>query len=1201
MATIYWKGTSTDPTVRLSWASDTSGTVLADTNAEWKGGDLSAHDVIVGEFGNGALTANAMIIPAPTATNGTRAKSFKSLTIIQKSNAHANYLSSIPVQFNGAGITLTLGVGGLIIKKASCLQASAATIIKFTGTPVNSDKSYITFDSTIDTDLNTSADGMFKESHRNNFTFTFEPGISSNTYLTLHDGVYPNLIFNTLDDALYFSPTYVASTTNSYGSVDALALNINCPVYPLTRNENDTSKKFKFNGTLTTNIDTSADASISSHRNKMAMDWGVSTVTFVPNSSTWYLPVNGDSSSSTSSNLFNVKYHNLIIGASSNASHYVSIRDNLILECYNLEIKNSARLYGSEYTNQHSVEIHCISTPNVLGDWNFVQIAEGIYRSRSSPLRIPVSSGGTGLENIPINSIIYGNEHAALGTLPIGNNGQVLSVNNSGALIWSSTAGGTSRTVAVDTSGNGSADATLGASETLTLKKGTNVTLSELDGVVTINSTDTNTVYTHPNHSGHVTSNADGATTIANDVITEDMLVNSLLAEIDANTAKATNVSTNLSITGSTEARTIISSDGTNAIIPVATTSASGVMSTTIFDAVTANTAKVTNTDVDVSVANLTARLPQITENVTIGDATNVTVTMAGNLTVTGNLLVSGDTVTVNTATLDVEDLNITVGKAATTSSAANGAGLTFGAWSSGTTPTFIWSNSNTRLEVNKSLYSSGGFVGALTGNVTGNVSGSSGSTTGNAATATKLATARAINGVNFDGSAPITVTADATTLTGTSLKSTVVGSSLTSVGTLTGLQINGNLTVGVDNTGHDVKFFGATAGAYMLYDESADQLLIHGPNDALLQLNDGNNAGSHMSVAGGRAKFGYTSDSLVLSSSSDKGMIFAVNNGTFGSGEVARFDVNGKFGIGVTNPYANLTVNNNLLVSSAGDTADPKVEGILHRITSTNNDNPDMEIFFVENHGLGYGFRMGYDGANNRMGFFTHANSTSGSEVMRFDRAAAGDIWLGPSANKVMIGTTDAPAATLHVDAPATTAPSLTFGAAAGQIFQNENSELAIGLDNAPPYSLWIQGRTSTNAARNIGLQGLGGNVGIGTDAPTHTLQVNGSFTATTKEFTIPHPSKKGMTLSHGSLEGPEFGVYVRGKSKDRKVYLPDYWKDLVHEDSITVQLTSIGKSAKLYVVAYNTEYIEVENDVEYFYYVQAERKDVDKLEVEF
>lgn len=52
----------------------------------------------------------------------------------------------------------------------------------------------------------------------------------------------------------------------------------------------------------------------------------------------------------------------------------------------------------------------------------------------------------------------------------------------------------------------------------------------------------------------------------------------------------------------------------------------------------------------------------------------------------------------------------------------------------------------------------SGTFSGPLTGNVTGNVSGTSGSTTGNAATATKLAATKNINGVAFDGSASISV-----------------------------------------------------------------------------------------------------------------------------------------------------------------------------------------------------------------------------------------------------------------------------------------------------------------------------------------------------------------------------------------------------------------------------------------------------------
>jgi hypothetical protein len=40
-------------------------------------------------------------------------------------------------------------------------------------------------------------------------------------------------------------------------------------------------------------------------------------------------------------------------------------------------------------------------------------------------------------------------------------------------------------------------------------------------------------------------------------------------------------------------------------------------------------------------------------------------------------------------------------------------------------------------------------------------------------------------------------------------------------------MQLTGTLTVGVDDTGHDVKFFGASSGAYMLWDESANELIF--------------------------------------------------------------------------------------------------------------------------------------------------------------------------------------------------------------------------------------------------------------------------------------------------------------------------------------------------------------------------------------
>lgn len=46
-------------------------------------------------------------------------------------------------------------------------------------------------------------------------------------------------------------------------------------------------------------------------------------------------------------------------------------------------------------------------------------------------------------------------------------------------------------------------------------------------------------------------------------------------------------------------------------------------------------------------------------------------------------------------------------------------------------------------------------------------------------------------------------------------------------------VQIDGTLSVGVDDTGYDVKFFGATASKYLLWDASADKLIATGEIEA--------------------------------------------------------------------------------------------------------------------------------------------------------------------------------------------------------------------------------------------------------------------------------------------------------------------------------------------------------------------------------
>ena len=73
---------------------------------------------------------------------------------------------------------------------------------------------------------------------------------------------------------------------------------------------------------------------------------------------------------------------------------------------------------------------------------------------------------------------------------------------------------------------------------------------------------------------------------------------------------------------------------------------------------------------------------------------------VGGNLTITGNLVVNGTTTTLNTATLSVEDLNITVASGAGNSSAADGAGLTI----AGASAIFAWSHSQGAMTLNKEL-----------------------------------------------------------------------------------------------------------------------------------------------------------------------------------------------------------------------------------------------------------------------------------------------------------------------------------------------------------------------------------------------------------------------------------------------------------------------------------------------------------------
>ena len=116
-------------------------------------------------------------------------------------------------------------------------------------------------------------------------------------------------------------------------------------------------------------------------------------------------------------------------------------------------------------------------------------------------------------------------------------------------------------------------------------------------------------------------------------------------------------------------------------------------------------------------------------------------------------------------------------------------------------------------------------------------------------------------------------------------------------------------------------------------------------------------------------------------------------------------------------------------------------------------------------------------------------------------------------------------------------------------------------------------------------------------------------------KAFDIEHPTKgEGHRLRYVSLEGPESSVYCRGRLKESNViHLPDYWKGLVHEDSITVQLQPIGSNQNLVIQEFSNEFIVIAEDstntdlitdlstIDCFYHVYGERKDINPLIVEY
>jgi hypothetical protein len=271
----------------------------------------------------------------------------------------------------------------------------------------------------------------------------------------------------------------------------------------------------------------------------------------------------------------------------------------------------------------------------------------------------------------------------------------------------------------------------------------------------------------------------------------------------------ANSVSTTYNLTG-TNGTGSVNGGGT---ITFAT--GNGLTSTVIGSTITLSTPQDVQTTANPIFAGVFAPIKTNAQPYITSVGTLTALNVSGDAVVGGNLYIGGNTTTVNANTVTTKDLLFVAASNAATQAAANGAGIatpysgfTYSSASTG------WS-SNVGITITSGAFNGSGSgltsipAGNLTGTIPSAVLGNSSFFIGTTAiplnrtgssqllngvnidgTAAKLTTARNINGVAFDGSADITVTAAAGTLTGTALPSTVTGIP----GTITGLTMGGNI-----------------------------------------------------------------------------------------------------------------------------------------------------------------------------------------------------------------------------------------------------------------------------------------------------------------------------------------------------------------------------------------------------------------------